>query len=293
MYNLAEGWEKMFGELPQSRRNDKIVCVHTDGDMTLHANRLQQESLACYTFTLIVQGWLHMVYNGKELYFKKNDVYTYTAGSAISIIAASTDYKGICLLADEDIALGTSIMNNAVKAAYFSMIELREPKTSLDETDAAHLLELMQLMARYCDSDHPYRNESMEMLYGLFLLDLIKAQEKSIEHHRFSNRVVDIYLDFIKLASKDFIEHHDIGHYAGQLAVTTTYLSRIVKQISGRTVSDHINRLLANEATLLLQNSSMTVAQIAEHLHFAETTTFARFFKRMKGVNPKQYRTNL
>jgi AraC-like DNA-binding protein len=66
-----------------------------------------------------------------------------------------------------------------------------------------------------------------------------------------------------------------------------------VKQISGRTVADHINRLLANEAALLLQNSSMTVAQIAEHLHFAETTTFARFFKRMKGVNPKRYRANL
>lgn len=293
MYNLAEGWEKMFGELPESRRNDKIVCVYTDGDMFMQANRLQQESLACYTFTLIIQGWLHIVYNGQELYLKENDVYTYTAGSTIYIIAASNDYKGICLLADEDIALGTSIMNNAVKAAYFSMIELREPKTSLDETDSTHLLELMQLLARYCDSDHPYRGESMEMLYGLFLLDLIKAQEKSIENHQFSNRVVEIYLDFIKLASKDFIDHHDIGYYSGRLAVTTTYLSRIVKQISGITVADHINRLLANEATLLLENSSMTVAQIAEHLHFAETTTFARFFKRMKGVNPKRYRANL
>ena len=293
MYNLAEGWEKMFGELPQSRRNDKIVCVHTDGDMMLRTNRLQQESLACYTFSLIIQGWLRIVYNGQELYFKKNDVFTYTAGSAITVIATSTDYKGISLLADEDIAIGTSIKNNAVKAAYFSMIELREPKTSLDETDSTHLFELMQLMARYSDSDHPYRSDSMEMLYGLFLLDLIKAQEKSIEKHRFSNRVVEIYLDFIKLASKDFIEHHDIGYYAGRLAVTTTYLSRIVKQISGRTVADHINRLLANEATLLLQNSSMTVAQIAEHLHFAETTTFARFFRRMKGMNPKRYRTNL
>ena len=131
------------------------------------------------------------------------------------------------------------------------------------------------------------------MLYGLFLLDLIKAQEKTIESHRFSNRVVEIYLDFIKLASRDFIEHHDISHYASQLAVTTTYLSRIVKQVSGRTVVDHINILLANEAVLLLKNSSMSVAQIADRLNFAETTTFARFFKRMKGKNPLEYRKSL
>ena len=244
-------------------------------------------------FTLVIRGWFHIVYNGQELYLKENDVYTYNAGTTISIIAASTDYQGICLLADQDFALITPVMKNAAKAAYFSMIELKEPKVSLCQADAEHLLELMQLLAKYYDSEHPYRKESMEMLYGLFLLDLIKAQEKTIESHRFSNRVVEIYLDFIKLASRDFIEHRDISYYASQQAVTTTYLSRIVKQVSGRTVVDHINQLLANEAVLLLQNSSMSVSQIAERLHFAETTTFARFFKRMKGKNPKEYRNQL
>ena len=293
MYNLAEGWAKMLGELPVSRQNDKFICVYTDGDMTMRANRLQQESLACYLFTLVIRGWMHIVYNGQELYLKENEVYTYNAGTTLSIIATSTDHQGICLLADQDFALNTPVMKNAAKAAYFSMIELKEPKVSLCQADAEHLLELMQLMAKYYDSDHPYRKESMEMLYGLFLLDLIKAQEKSIESHRFSNRVVEIYLDFIKLASRDFIEHHDIGHYASQQAVTTTYLSRIVKQVSGRTVVDHINRLLANEAVLLLRHSSMSIAQIAERLNFAETTTFARFFRRMKGKNPLEYRKSL
>ena len=67
----------------------------------------------------------------------------------------------------------------------------------------------------------------------------------------------------------------------------------IVKQVSGNPVVNHINRLLANEAVLLLRHSSMSVAQIAERLNFAETTTFARFFKRMKGKNPLEYRKSL
>jgi transcriptional regulator GlxA family with amidase domain len=44
------------------------------------------------------------------------------------------------------------------------------------------------------------------------------------------------------------------------------------------------------EATYLLRHTSLSVAQIAEQLHFAETTTFARFFQRMKGINPKEFR---
>ena len=56
------------------------------------------------------------------------------------------------------------------------------------------------------------------------------------------------------------------------------------------TVIDYINQLLLMEASYLLSQTSLSVAQIAEQLHFAETTTFARFFQRMKGVTPREFR---
>jgi AraC-like DNA-binding protein len=86
-------------------------------------------------------------------------------------------------------------------------------------------------------------------------------------------------------------EHHDIGFYASELCITTTYLSRVVRQVSGgRTVACYINQLLLMEATFLLRQTSFSIALIADRLHFAETTTFARFFYRMKGINPREFR---
>lgn len=38
---------------------------------------------------------------------------------------------------------------------------------------------------------------------------------------------------FPYLLPRHFIEHHDIGFYASELCITTTYLSRIVRQVSG------------------------------------------------------------
>jgi hypothetical protein len=38
---------------------------------------------------------------------------------------------------------------------------------------------------------------------------------------------------FPYLLPRHFIEHHDIGFYAFELCITTTYLSRIVRQVSG------------------------------------------------------------
>ena len=48
--------------------------------------------------------------------------------------------------------------------------------------------------------------------------------------------------------------------------------------------------MLLNESMWLLNTTTLSVAQIAERLHFADSTTFARFFRRMKGVTPSDYR---
>ncbi len=75
------------------------------------------------------------------------------------------------------------------------------------------------------------------------------------------------------------------------LCITTTYLSRVVRQVSGgRTVVDYINQMLLMEAVFLLRQTSLSITQISDQLHFSEVTTFARFFNRMKGMNPRDFR---
>ena len=83
----------------------------------------------------------------------------------------------------------------------------------------------------------------------------------------------------------------DGGVVADKLCITTTYLSRVVRQVSGgRTVVDYINQMLLMEATFLLRQTSLSITQISDQLHFAEVTTFARFFNRMKGMAPREFR---
>ena len=104
-------------------------------------------------------------------------------------------------------------------------------------------------------------------------------------------RVEEIFLGFLGLLPQHFEEHHDIGFYASELCITTTYLSRVVRQVSGgRTVVDYINQMLLMEATFLLRQTPLSITQISDQLHFAEVTTFARFFNRMKGMTPREFR---
>jgi len=64
----------------------------------------------------------------------------------------------------------------------------------------------------------------------------------------------------------------------------------VVKQLTRRTVVDYINQLLAMEAAFLLATTSFTVSEIADRLHFADTASFSKFFLRMKGMSPRDFR---
>ena len=65
-------------------------------------------------------------------------------------------------------------------------------------------------------------------------LDLQNAQEQAIDNHPVPQRVEELFIDFIRLLPDHFAQHHDIGFYASRLNISKVYLSRIVRQVTGR-----------------------------------------------------------
>jgi AraC-like DNA-binding protein len=170
------------------------------------------------------------------------------------------------------------------------IVQLHEPKQTLPADAAQHLITKMREIIGYLHSDHIYKDEVLRMLYSIFLLDLENAQQRAIVHRQTPQRVEEIFIGFTRLLPRHFAEHHDIPFYADQLHISPVYLSRVVRQVTGRTVVDYINQMLLMEASFLLQTSPMSITQIADQLHFADTPSFSKFFLRMKGVNPRRYR---
>ena len=193
-------------------------------------------------------------------------------------------------MADEHVTIEAPSVHDLVHLAFMPIVQLHEPKQTLPADAAQHLIIKMREIIGYLHSDHIYKGEVLRMLYSIFLLDLQNAQQRAIVHRQTPQRVEEIFIGFTRLLPRHFAEHHDIPFYADQLHISPVYLSRVVRQVTGRTVVDYINQMLLMEASFLLQTSPMSITQIAEHLHFADTPSFSKFFLRMKGVSPKEYR---
>ncbi len=77
---------------------------------------------------------------------------------------------------------------------------------------------------------------------------------------------------------------------AARLNVHANYLSRVLREVTGKTTSAHLAGRIAQEAQLLLRHSDWPIADIAEGLGFTDPTYFNHFFRKHVGTSPRAFR---
>lgn len=77
---------------------------------------------------------------------------------------------------------------------------------------------------------------------------------------------------------------------AGEAGMTTYYFARLFKQSTGTSAHQYVIRQRIERAKQLLQQSNLSIADIATACGFANPSHLALHFKRIVGVSPKRFR---
>lgn len=100
----------------------------------------------------------------------------------------------------------------------------------------------------------------------------------------------DVFSKFVRLVNEYGPQEHHIRFYADRLCITPNRLSNLVKEQSGETVIQWINRAIILESKVFLRHSDLKNYEIAERLNFPNASFFNKFFKRQTGQTPLQYK---
>lgn len=144
--------------------------------------------------------------------------------------------------------------------------------------------------------DNPYRREIIKCLfsahyYGLgYYIHSSNSQNKQTVRMTYQQELCE---RFITLVSENYKEKREIGYYADKLCVSNKYLSSLLKQETGLTALQWIEKYVVLYAKSCLSSTSMTVQQISDELFFPSQSVFGKYFKRVEGISPKQYRQSL
>lgn len=102
-----------------------------------------------------------------------------------------------------------------------------------------------------------------------------------------SNRLAE---KFVMLVQQNFRKERFLDFYANKLEVSNKHLSRTVKDITGFTAVEWIDRFVILEAKVLIKSTNMTIQQIADELNFNSQSFFGKYFKKHTGISPKNFR---
>ena len=160
-----------------------------------------------------------------------------------------------------------SMLNAAFREIYTFGVGngAESPFPATAETLAASLLRTLLLRA--------------EILYGSEASPVPSVSAEALITKRFK----DVLLQNIRTATT-------VSEYAALLHVTPSHLNRCVKRTSGQAASELIAEMAVLEAKVLLHQSEMSIADIADALRFEDSAYFSRFFKKNTGFTPTEYR---
>ena len=105
-----------------------------------------------------------------------------------------------------------------------------------------------------------------------------------------SARLNQVFERFIALVTEYHTRERGMAFYSDKLCLTPKYLSKLVKQASGRSAPDWIDSFVILEAKNMLKYSDKTIKEIVYALHFPNQSVFYKFFKAHTGMTPSAYR---
>ena len=73
MYKLSDFLTSVLGMPSDDVVSDELYCSESNTRLTFLTNQMQ-ETLSGYSYTLVRDGWLELLYNGRMLTLQKGDL---------------------------------------------------------------------------------------------------------------------------------------------------------------------------------------------------------------------------
>lgn len=129
------------------------------------------------------------------------------------------------------------------------------------------------------------RHLTLSMFYGYSHLKHEVNEVKST-----NSRQEEIFTKFTDLLERHHKKEREIAFYADKMCMTSKHLSQVIKDYTGKTALGIIEEYVISEAKSMLLSTTMSIQQISDELNFPSQSVFGKYFKRVTGISPSEYR---
>ncbi|RRB06633.1 AraC family transcriptional regulator [Larkinella rosea] len=156
-------------------------------------------------------------------------------------------------------------------------------------------LQSILVIERLCIEDMTVKDKMQgEMLRTLLKRLIIKttriAKKQTENYARFTEEKMDIIRKFNLLLESYFRVHHDVQFYAETMNKSPKTLTNIFHMCQYPAPSKLIQQRIILETKRYIYYTDKSAKEVADHLGFASTAHFSRFFKVNMGINFSEFK---
>ena len=244
-----------------------------------------------YTIMIILSGSAKIQFNLMDYKLQANDIVLISPHTVTHVREIQSSMSLIGITFTLNFALSHSLNRNDVNA-----FEFFASKTALNLNlkieEVATLVKLTNLLHEKNTTVSPfYGNELFTHSFNLLMYQVAAAyRERYDEIITKMTRKEELTSKFIKLLGENFKRERKVQFYSDTMHITAGHLSKILKEISGRTTGELIDAAVITEACILLANPKLSISQISDELNFSDQSFFGKFFKNHIHLSPSEYR---
>lgn len=240
-------------------------------------------------FVLCMEGSIKASINLTDYTIKTNDFITLMPGSIIQF-CEQTEKVTLAFIGFSSKFM--SYVNIVQSTQSFLPVIFENPVIPLEEDNAVlfrdYLSFMSRLRAKHTDlNPEIIKHILLTVIYGISSLYKIYTWPK-----RATSRSEEISKKFLQLVMEHYTTHRQTSFYASHLSISSQHLCMIIKQRTGRSVSDIIADMVIMDAKSQLKSTDLTIQEIAYGLHFPNVSFFGKYFKRYVGLSPQKYRNS-
>jgi len=244
-----------------------------------------------YSMILLLEGNIDETIGSQKFRFNPLMMYFVNENQLHAVNHWSDNVKGIYCMFDADYFL--LCIKHQIKLNQFPFFQTdKEPFLVLSEREAKMMEHLFwKLNSEKCMKKTFNDDLLTRTFLNVILLEAERIYNKQSTPKKYSlSRKDQIVSEFQLLVAQHFIEKKQVSDYAEMLFVHPNYLNDLVKESTGGTASYFIQKQLLQEAKSRLLQTNSTVSMIAMELNFTDDSYFNRFFKKLSGMTPIQFR---
>lgn len=260
------------------------------GSTTLEKSRGRSIEINGCTILLVTAGRGVVMTNLQRHTLRRGDMVVLFHNSIFTPQRISAGFSARFISFPYDIASPVSFRTTST---VFWKFIAEHPIYPLTERQCALLDGWFQIMEWLVETAHP---DMMPDLVRNNLFILFMAIDNEVRRtgvatgQKDKSRGWALLNEFSALLSQNYETQHDVGFYADRLCITPGYLYKLTYPATGMSPKEIIDRQIESAIKCYLSDTDLPVKNIAEKLHFNDPSYMCRFFRRLNGVSPTEYR---